>query len=718
MKLFCPRSFMLVSCIFFHCAAQTSHEKAINQGIFEYTADYIIVGAGAAGSVIAARLAHAGYSVIVIEAGPNTGKDSFDPLVQFDKGLIQTPIYYSFLFNRFNQNPFSVQCGQWNATQTLADFVSIDQNGIYYAYPRGVGAGGCTSHHNMQDGVGSLQVYDNIAIVVGDDYWNGSNIKRLFKKMENVLYAKPGDACAGTNGWLSVQHTTVEPLLQSISDVVVDTIKIPYRENFCNPFDVAGVGNADVQIGKDGNKSYAYQDLLLPTQQKTGLIKVEFNTLAAEILLKKNEDVTAKNQYNAYGVKAYNKAYLQEVQPGGAHEFTCSVPNNCPDPKVCVARRVDNSLPQMANHYLARKEVIICCGAIQSPQLLMLSGIGPKEHLEQIGIDTKIDLPGVGSDLLDHCEVSIIYEINPKVFIPTWQAHLLLEQHGSKLPSDIYARALQAAAAFPEYANQNTGAIQWDWYSKGKAPLMQEGAYPFPDIHAVPYQSFYFNFDLTLISPLYPDNYFNFSRNQLVPDYNKPLNQQGMAQKGTLNSAQFAANPRVYLTWLIENLIPGNSKGTIRLASNDPRKSPIIREQLYEDDQGIENMARMILQVRDVMNEPRIKNTYSIPDKPWEIIPGPRAATLQDLKTYIKNWSSFGHHMSGTCQMGAVDATTGKAKNKNTVLDSRCRVLGVDNLRVADTSVYVTPWLHAFNTSRAAYVVGEAVSEFIVNPRV
>lgn len=661
---------------------------------------------------MAARLAEAGYSVILLEAGPDTSPGSKDKLVQLDLNLIETPLQFISLYNRFNvgddcNTPY---CGNWNATQSLADFVSTEQNGVYYAYPRGTGAGGSVSQHAMQDGVGSLQVYDNIAKAVDDPYWKGSNIERLFAKMENSLFPDPSGMC-GRDGWLSTKHSTVEaPLLTAISDAIVAQTGVPFRENFCNPQDVAGVGNASVHVDADGKRSYVYKDLLMPVMEQTGKVQVVFNTLAAEIILKKNKGKCPR-KYKAVGVKAYNKAYLQEVQPGAAYNVVGTEPDNC------TALNVDQSLPKQATHYLANKEVIVCGGAIQTPQLLMLSGIGPKKHLKSVGIKTKVDLPGVGSDLMDHTETSLIYEINPLKFIPSWQAFILLGNPGINANPAIKAICQAAVANYPNPLDQNTAQIQWDWYSQGQAPIVQPGKYPFPDTHSVPYETFFFNFDLTLAGPNYPDNYFDFYHNNQLPDINNPFDQEGLSIKDAVNGAQFQVgaglNPRVYLTWLVENLLPVKTPGTIRLASKDPRKAPIIREDLWKDDEAIGHIADMILQIRTMMNQ--FEATYAVPGQPFEIIPGPVAQTRDDLIRYIKLWSSYGHHMSGTCQMGPVHHKTGKPKHKNSVLDSRCRVFGVDGLRVADTSVYVRPWLHAFNTARAAYVVGEAVSEFIIN---
>jgi len=676
---------------------------------FEYTADYVVVGAGAAGCTVAARLAEAGYSVIVLEAGPDTSLESNDILVQFDKTLMAIPLNFQFLYNRFNVDPNSANCGNWNATQTMAAYITPDQNGIYYAYPRGLGAGGSTQHSALQDGIGSLQVYDNIAKTVKDKAWCGKNIHRLFKKMETALFTHDGSC--GSDGWLSIQHSAVEaPLFTDLSDEIVAATGVPFLQNFCSPCNaVAGVGNASVQVKEDGTRASVYEDLLVPIMNETGKIQVFFNTLVSEVILDKTQG-DCKNKYRAVGVKGYNKAYLEEVQSGSQYVVVGTDPD-------CTAIRVDDTLPSEAIRFLAREEVIISGGAIQTPQLLMLSGIGPKEHLESVGIKTKLDLPGVGTDLLDHCELSNVYEIDPLKFITTWQAHILLTNPGIADNPAIEAVALQAATTYPEFLNTNTASIQWDWFSAGQPPAHQKGCYPFPDMHSVPYAGFHFDFDLTLAGPLEPDFYFDFPRRYQVPDINDPFNQVGVPEKGNLVNAQFQVgenlNPRVYVSWLIENMKPKLTRGTIRLASSDPRQSPIIDERLFEDDDAIGRMADMVLQIRAVMAP--LEATYAIANQPWELFPGPNVVTREDIIEYIKLWSSYGHHISGTCQMGAKDPKTGKRVDENSVLDSRCRVFGVDNLRVADTSVYVKPWIHAFNTSRAGFVVGEQVADFLIN---
>jgi choline dehydrogenase len=84
----------------------------------------------------------------------------------------------------------------------------------------------------------------------------------------------------------------------------------------------------------------------------------------------------------------------------------------------------------------------------------------------------------------------------------------------------------------------------------------------------------------------------------------------------------------------------------------------------------------------------------------------PDFETIEDLKYYMRRWSSFGHHISGTSKMGTKN-------DEYAVVDSNLRVYGVTNLRVIDTSIYPIPYFHGYNTSRGAYLIGELGGDFI-----
>ncbi len=126
----------------------------------------------------------------------------------------------------------------------------------------------------------------------------------------------------------------------------------------------------------------------------------------------------------------------------------------------------------------AGKEVILCGGAINSPQLLLLSGIGRTDHLTEMGIETILDRPGVGSDLMDHNEVAISYEIDTKKLIWPAQAATIIDKIDEHLQNydeneDYWIKLRNYLIKFADTKEQQEGAggIVLDWYSGIKSDI-------------------------------------------------------------------------------------------------------------------------------------------------------------------------------------------------------------------------------------------------------
>ena len=170
-----------------------------------------------------------------------------------------------------------------------------------------------------------------------------------------------------------------------------------------------------------------------------------------------------------------------------------------------------------------------------------------------------------------------------------------------------------------------------------------------------------------------------------------------------------APTPTSYYGWLVEVLDQGEElPGSITLNTTDPRAEPVIDLAFWEDEEGLERLARAMLKMRELMNHPSIKALALDPNN-FEILPGKNVVTIEDMKEYLRIWSSWGHHISGTAQMGPRHL-------ENAVVDKRLRVYGVKGLRVADTSIYPAGLLHRYNPDRGAFAIGEACAEFINYP--
>jgi choline dehydrogenase-like flavoprotein len=589
-----------------------------------YEADYVVVGAGAAGAVLAARLAEDGKrTVILIEAGPdNTTDPTIMPAAKF-AFLLDMPA-------PVGPEPSPTHWG----------FIS-EQNGKRYCYPRGTGLGGSTNHHAMVDGRGSPLIYNEWAKQTGDERWTYERLLPYFVKMENysdIPYVD--DRVHGKKGWLHIKRAKLEKGFHpDFLAVAMQDFGMPFRHDFYdNPNNFSGIGWTDMQVHKDGRRSNAAVDLLLPQLEtsKKGVNNLQILTdkLAAKVIFEKTR---------AVGVEVIDAARAY---------------------KVDVAYRPES---KSAKHITikAKKEVIISGGAINTPQLLMLSGIGPKEELTKHGIALVKELPGVGAHLQDHSEVGHIFQMKnlpDKVF--RWQNTFLAE-----------AAPHYAARADTTSFTENYVPIVFDWYSGVDAPNPMH-----PDLHIHLMTVFFRDFNI------HPERYKDTDSNKgsWLNDFVAMVD---------------AKAPKAFHTFLIECVKPAPTKGRIGLNSADPTEPPLIDMQLFGADADVTRVAKGIELVRQIMSHPTIQQ-YG----PEEVLPGFGYKTTDQIKDYLRKYSSFGHHMSGTAKMG-------KPTDPMAVVDSHLEVIGVEGLRVCDTSVF--PEIPAYNTSRPAYLVGEVLADLM-----
>lgn len=591
-----------------------------------YEADYVVVGAGAAGSVIAARLAEDGSrSVIVLEAGPD---NTADPTVALTAK-------YPFLFD------MPAEVGPYPSPSHWG--FSTKQNGKDYCYPRGTGLGGSTNHHAAVDGRGSPRIYDEWARLTGDDRWSYDRLLPFFRKMENFDVPHVDESVHGRDGWLHIKRAKLERGFHpDLLHVAMQEHGMPFRHDFySDPRNCAGIGWCDMQVHQDGRRSNAAVDLLLPTLEKTRAngwnnLQVLPDMLVTRVVVEEGR---------AVGVDA--------IQAPRAY-------------KADVAYRSESRTASTVR-VVARKEVILCGGAINTPQVLMLSGIGPRDHLTQHGITVVKDLPGVGRHLQDHVEVCHVFHMkNLPDKLWRWQSTFLAG-----------AGAEFAANADPSSFTENYIPLVFDWFSGVDAPDPLH-----PDLHVHVFNAYFRDFNLN------PNRWAD-------PD---PLKGSFLPQ--FLTQVDPSA-PKAFVTFLIECVKPGPTDGHIALWSSDPTEPPVIDLGLHSADADLTRVAKGMMLMREIMAHPILRRYEA-----EEVLPGPSCATEEALKDYLRRYSSFGHHISGTAKMG-------RPSDPLAVVDSECRVFGVNGLRIADTSVF--PEIPSYNTSRPAYLVGEVLGDLMTN---
>jgi choline dehydrogenase len=554
--------------------------------------DYIVVGSGAGGGTVAARLAEAGMKVLLLEAGS-------DPRVEQHSGLAhqyQVPAFHAFA----SENPgmawnFLVHDFGDDAHRRLPKTNS--PHGVLY--PRASALGGCTAHNAMIFIYPHDTDWDGIAKLTGDRSWEAQNMRRYFHRIDNCRYRPfwrflaclTADRLNPTgHGWTGWLHTGV-PLPdtafgdRALMRVIEETIRSDLR--------LAGTGSPApwlkrlkrFLIGSDPNDRRLQTDLaeglcvipmtthrgqrrgtrerVLDAMSRHGL-KVEFDALATRVLLAPDKRAT--------GVDYLKGKNLYRASPNASRE-------------VGVQRRAN-----------AMREVILAGGAFNSPQLLMLSGIGPPDSLTALGIKVEVPLEGVGQNLQDRYEVSLIHKASRP-----W-------------------KCLQGA----EFSVDD--AVYREWQS-GRGMYISNGAAVAFALRSSPRQA---NPDLFVMALLTRfSGYF--------PGY-----------------SDIIRSSRDDLTFSLLKAHTDNRAGTVALRSTDPRDPPQIDFRYFEEgsDRNGDDLAAVVASIRRVRG--MSKRLWQLGLVHDEELPGTDVEDDEGLRRFIRA-HAWGHHASCTCAIGSRD---------------------------------------------------------------
>eukprot|EP00316_Scyphosphaera_apsteinii_P023312 CAMPEP_0119320326 /NCGR_PEP_ID=MMETSP1333-20130426/52130_1 /TAXON_ID=418940 /ORGANISM="Scyphosphaera apsteinii, Strain RCC1455" /LENGTH=577 /DNA_ID=CAMNT_0007327023 /DNA_START=162 /DNA_END=1898 /DNA_ORIENTATION=- len=552
--------------------------------------DYIILGGGTAGCVLANRLsADSSNRVLVLEAG---GDSTGDMRVKVPAAVVKL---------------FKTDCDWDFETPTDA---RLNGNAVYICRGKMLGGSSCTNvmlYHR-----GTAADYDSWE-AAGARGWGPKDVLPYYLKCED--YQDGPSQYHATGGPISVQE-------------------VPYQNPLSRTF-LKAAGALGFRKTSDFNDWSAPQDGFgrYKVTQLNGVRCSAASSYLAETKGRSNLDVRTGAHITRLAVDGVGDSlsisgveYISEVD-GSAHTV------------------------QLASG----GETILCAGAVQTPQLLMLSGIGPRAHLEEFGITVRKDLPGVGEGLQDHPAVLVSFDGTKRISVTD-----KIGLFGSKIPNPL-------------------ALIQWKF--QGSGPLTSVAC-----DHG---------------------GFFRTSADKPQADLQiRFVAARAMSKSGMSTLTKMGGGSRMRPGFTAQLLAcRPKSQGRVRLQSDDPLAKPLL-EDLYlsapsEDDiatlrEGIK-MARKLLRSSE-FNEYRAAEAY----------PGEEVRSDEQIEQYIRDSVHSANALTSSCRMGAAD-------DPMAVLDSQLRVRGVQALRVCDASAM--PHIIGGQTCAPTIMIAEKAADLILGAK-
>ncbi|KAJ3505131.1 hypothetical protein NLJ89_g7572 [Agrocybe chaxingu] len=560
------------------------------------TYDYIIIGAGNAGNVLAHALsANSNTQVLVLEAG--VSDENVLPAIAPFLGPTLTP-----------NTPYD-----WN--YTVAAQEGLDNR--VFPYPRGRILGGCTTANYMVHHYGSSEDYDKLAAITGDNSLKWSNMKQYIQLHEKIV--PPTDGHDTTGQYDPSLHSTSGQVSVSLpgNSQTIDAKVIATTEEFSEEFpfnqditdgNVLGISWVQASIG-NGVRSSSSTSYLRSANSRPNL-HVLINATVQKVL-----QTGFKNGKPLFGGVLFQSS---------RHQF-------------------------FPGFVLATKEVILSAGSINTPQILLLSGIGPRAELSALRIPTIINNPSVGKNLSDHVLLPTIFNVNGQESLDN------ILRGGAPLDAALNQWTTSKTGVIANTVTNNLGFLR----IPNNATIFSTVGDPATGPTASHFELIFCNFWLN----------------------------PGVAMPATGS----------FLT-IIAALISPSSRGFVKLASDDPWDKPIIDPKMVTT--AFDKFA-----LREAVRSAKRFVTASAWD---DYVIGPYGTTAgetdAELDTHVRQFSTTVFHPVGTASMSAPNSGWG-------VVDPNFKVKGAEGLRVVDASVW--PHLPNAHTQGPTYLIAQRAAAVI-----